>query len=73
MIRGAIGIASGVGPFPQAGLDESFRLAVGLRSAGFGDAVLDAHGFACASKKLGANALRLSERTRCTRTPRAAP
>lgn len=43
---GAVVPGSAVGPFAQAGLDESLRLAIGLRVVGLGEAVFDAKSLA---------------------------
>ena len=47
-------VMADVGPFAQGGLNEAFRLAVGARSVGAGEAVLDAKLEAGGAKLSGA-------------------
>lgn len=58
-----------IGPFAQASLDEALGLAVGLRSVGLGERVLDAQGLAGRGKQPGALGAPLSASSRLTVTP----
>src|SRR5450432_139483 len=50
----AIGIGTGVSPLPQAGLDETLRLTIGLRTVRTGKAMLDSQSLAGPGEGKGA-------------------